>query len=134
MNPVDNFHRVHAILVLVKNRDIVNARFGVNTTTYDDPLGITSITTTPQRILDNDPGRVALYFINTGGQDILVFTDPSVSATKGIRIGSNGGFFNIDVTTSFELCTREWWAVAVSATSTLTAKSTVINGAIEPKP
>lgn len=107
-------------------REILNKLYGVNVLEEDDPTGTTTVTTTPTRILPNNPGGLQVTIINTGSNDLNLWTDNSVSATKGIRIAANGGSYEIDFTRFGTMPTREWWAVALSSTTTVSVKRTTI--------
>lgn len=110
--------------------DLITKLYGVNTTETDNPLAVSSIGTTPVRLLDNDPGGLQITIINSGAQDMYMWTDPTVSTTKGILIQANGGSYEIDFTRFMRMPTREWWAVTATATTTAAIKRTVINGQI----
>jgi len=108
--------------------DLIDKLYGIRTAEIDDPLAVTSLTTTPNRVLENDPGGLQVTIINTGGNDLYLWTDPSVSASKGILLAANGGSYEIDFTRFLRMPTREWWAVAKTATTTISVKRTVILG------
>lgn len=109
--------------------DLIDKLYGVKTAELDDPLGVTSISnSSASRILDNDPGGLQVTVINTGASDINLFTDNTVSATKGIRIAANGGSYEIDFTRFLRMPTREWWAIGIGGTTTITVKRTSILG------
>jgi len=111
--------------------DLINKAYGVLTSEEENPLKVTSINTTPQRILDNNPGGLQLTIINTGAADMMIWTDPSVSTSKGILIAANGGSYEIDFTRFMRMTTREWWCVATTGTTTVAVKRTVILGKIQ---
>jgi len=71
-------------------------------------LAIGSIT----KLVDNNPDRLALSFINLGANEAYVSFDNTPSATDGIRLASNGGFLSMDVINDHMLQTREWYAIA----------------------
>lgn len=109
--------------------DLISKLYGVPTAELDDPLGVTSISTTAVRVLDNDPGGLQVTLINTGVSDINIWTDGTVSATKGIRIAANGGSYEIDFTRFMRMVTREWWVIGIGGSTTISVKRTVILGA-----
>lgn len=112
--------------------DLIEKVYGVGTAEVDNPLAVASIGTTPVRILDNDPGGLQLTIINSGTQDVYIWTDASVSATNGILLQANGGSYEIDFTRFMRMATREWWAVTAANSTTLAIKRTVILGSTNP--
>ena len=107
-------------------QDLLNKLYGVNTLELDDPLGVNSVTQSETRILDNNPGALQITIINTGASDMLIWTDPTVSATKGILLAANGGAYEIDFTRFGSMPTREWWAVGKTGSTTVTTKRVTI--------
>lgn len=106
--------------------DLINKQWGTDTFDVDDEMGVTAIAITPTRFLANNPNCVQLTIINTGGQDINIWTDATVSATKGIRLQASGGSYEIDITRFGTYPTREWWAIGISGTSTLSSKRLLV--------
>lgn len=107
-------------------QDLLNKLYGVQVIQIDDPIGVTSVSQTAGRVLDNNPGAVQLTIINTGGSDMMMWTDSSVSQTKGIRIAANGGSYEIDFTRFGTLPSLEWWMVGVGGSTTVSCKRLVI--------
>ena len=106
--------------------DLVDKLYGVGTIELDDQLGVKSVSTTPVRILDNEPGGLQVTIINTGVTDMVIWTDPTVSLTKGILIAASGGSYEIDFTRFMRMPTREWWAISSGTGTTIAVKRTVI--------
>jgi hypothetical protein len=103
-------------------RDLINKLYGTNTFDKDDPMGVTSIAQSPTQFLDNDPQRIQLTIINTGTNDMMIWTDASVSPTKGIRIAGSGGSYEIDFTRFGTYPTRTYWAYGIGGTTTISSK------------
>lgn len=106
----------------MNTQDLLNKLYGVNTFDADDQMGVTTINATPTQFLSNDPNALQLTIINTGTNDMNIFTDPSVSATKGIRIAGNGGSYEIDFTRYGTFPTRQWWGIGIGGSTTITSK------------
>lgn len=111
-------------------RDLLNKLYGVITTQLTDPIGVTSVTTSATRILDNDPGGLQVTVINTGANDMNLWVDGSVSATKGIRIAASGGSYEIDFTRFALMPTSEWWAIGIGGSTTVSVIRTIVNGTL----
>ncbi len=92
-------------------KDIIEKMYGVSTYETTEAMNAT-IQTTPTQILANDPGALQMTLINLGANDLYLWRDESVSASKGILIASNGGAYEINFTTHLRMPTFSWWAVA----------------------
>lgn len=106
----------------MNTQDLLDKLYGVNTFDADDQMGITTINTTPTQFLANDPNALQLTIINTGTNDMNIWTDSTVSTTKGIRIAANGGSYEIDFTRFGTFPTRTWWAIGLLGSTTLNSK------------
>lgn len=98
--------------------DLIADRFGVRT---EAAIGRTATTvgTTAVDILRNDPRRVAATIINLGAVAIYVTPDGAPSATRGIRLGANGGSMTIEWEHDFDLVGWAWSAIADAAATPL---------------
>ncbi len=92
-------------------KDIIDKLYGVTTYQNNEPLN-SIVQTFPTQIISNDPGALQLTIINLGTNDMYLWTDESVSETKGILIAASGGAYEIDFTTHMRLPTNSWWGVA----------------------
>lgn len=106
----------------MNTQDLLNKLYGVNTFDADDQMGVTAIAATPTQFLVNDPNALQLTIINTGTNDMNIWTDSSVSTTKGIRIAANGGSYEIDFTRFGTFPTRTWWGIGIGGTTTINSK------------
>lgn len=98
--------------------EFLNKRFGGNVASNDNPI-TTTVQTTKTKIAYNNGDRVSIYIVNLGDKDIFIMFDESVSLTNGFKITSNGGTLGFNVKDDGELPTREWWAIADTAESTI---------------
>lgn len=101
--------------------DIIEKIYGVKTYEVDNPLA-TTVQQTATQLLPNDPGGLQITIVNLGANDLYLWTDPSVSATKGIQLQANGGSYEIDFTRFMTLPSREWWAIGSGGTTTVSVK------------
>lgn len=104
-------------------QDFLNQYYGAPTRGDEIPLS-TAPTTSPTRILANDPSRVHFYISNTGSVDVTVYDGDSVSTSKGILIPANGGILTLKAPDHGDYTTHEWYAVAASGTGQLTIRTT----------
>lgn len=105
--------------------DVIEKLYGVQTYEVDNPL-TSSVTSSATKILPNDPGGLQITVINLGANDMFLWTDPSVSSSKGIQIQANGGSYEIDFTRFMTLPSREWWAIAPAGTVNISVKRVAI--------
>ncbi len=103
--------------------DLIAKWSGARTNVSDDPMGVVNATTTPQKFLNNNPNRISMIVVNGGANDILIWTDASVSSTKGIRLAGNGGEVEFYYEKHLDLPAKEWWVVATTGTSAFNSKS-----------
>lgn len=87
---------------------------------------VASVEITVTKILANDPGRISFVITNNGTSIIYILPRNNVSPTLGIAVAPNGGAVATDYTTDGEMVCREWWAIAVGASSAVTIMETVI--------
>jgi hypothetical protein len=69
--------------------------------------------------VEGNGDRVAIVFVNQGTTDLIIGTRPDISASQGIRLTANGGGATFTVREDYTLCSRRWYALAISATPTL---------------
>ena len=70
-------------------------------------------------ILQGNPDRVGLVFINTSTVDVFIAFNSGVSSTNGIKIGANGNSVTMTVRDDFTLPTRTIYAITSSGTATV---------------
>ncbi|MEM2990160.1 MAG: hypothetical protein QXQ02_03145 [Halobacteria archaeon] len=83
----------------------------MRTTTRVNPL-VRIVVTTPVRILDNNPNRLAWTIFNLGSGYVMLGFDREISSTRGIYLGSGGGGVNFLWSEEFELVGWELYALA----------------------
>jgi hypothetical protein len=95
---------------------LIETQLGCSVHPNVDPL-ISLVTTTVQRVAENNPNRVGLTFINLGAFTVYIWLYNNVGATKGIRLSANGGSVSYNWEYDMTLCGWEWFAVAVGGSS-----------------
>lgn len=100
-------------------RELVIAQFKVPVRPVVDRL-ISSVGTTATRIFRQDPDRLGFLVSNLSGAAMFLgpFVDPS--ASKGVRLGANGGSARAHYEEDFESVAWEWFIIADAAASNLT--------------
>lgn len=78
-----------------------------------------TVGTTAAEVAGGDGERPALLFINLSANTIYVAPTPSVSTTRGIYLGANGGSVSMVVRDDLILPALQWHAVASAAGSSL---------------
>lgn len=67
-----------------------------------------NIQTSVTQVCNNNPDRVGLVVVNLGSFDVFVWTDNSVSTTKGVRLTANGGVMTLNVKDDYTLVAEQW--------------------------
>lgn len=99
-------------------RSLLEASYGVRTTERVNPVtGTVAVTAT--RIAQNNPRRVGLVVTNTGAASITISPDKSVSLTTGVILPANGSSISMSWDRDFELLSKEWYAIANGAPSSV---------------
>ena len=93
-------------------------RFGFLTQAVENPA-ISSIGTTVDTALKNNPDRVFWLIINLSGNVVYVALSRDVSTTKGIRLDPNGGWASMSADEDGEAVAYEVFAVATAAASAI---------------
>jgi len=76
-----------------------------------------TVGTTPEKIADPNPNRLALLVVNLSANVIYILHERNVSATRGIRLGPNGGGVSMIYDEEFDIIGWDWWGVATGAAS-----------------
>src|SRR5438309_1110261 len=80
---------------------------------------ISSVGATALLGAEGNPNRFALHCINLSVNNVFAYIDNTVTSSKGIFLGPNGGGFVLTWEEDFELVAAEWWFVASAAASNL---------------
>ncbi len=92
--------------------------YGVRTSEQENPV-TTSIGTAATRLLANNPNRVSVVIFNLSANSIYIGLTNGVSSTNGIYIAPNGGSISLQWDKDFMLTTREFFAIATGAASSV---------------
>ena len=97
-------------------RNLLNREFGVETFPRINPL-VSQVGTTPVKILDNNPNRLAWTFFNLSSVPISIGFSREVSSTNGMYMSARGGGVNFLWNEEFDLVGYALWALAVAPNS-----------------
>lgn len=100
-------------------QELLENYYGTNLYGSRDPLDATSIGTTSAQILRQNPNRFAFTVINLSSNTVYINTTSTVSATNGIRVSAGGGSAFFEWRLDGELPSREWYAIATGASSSI---------------
>lgn len=96
--------------------DLLQLLFKVRTRAVENPQAVTSLGTTPQIILANNPNRLAWRITNLHAtQQVYLGLTSSVSATNGVRLDPAGGGASMIWNEDFQLTGWAIWGVASGA-------------------
>jgi len=109
--------------------ELLQDKFGTKATPFKNRLGVATIGLSAVKIYGNDPTRFVMEFFNLSASNIYLLDDPSVSATKGILCGPNGGSVVLLWEEDFELVAGEFWAIGAGAALSYLAYEIVAGGA-----
>ena len=96
--------------------ELIRSQLGVNTRPVDSNP---DIGTTAQKVLSNNPNRVALTFVNLSANTMYILNDNNVSSKRGIRLSSGGGSVSFTWEYDMHIILWEWHAIATAANSEL---------------
>lgn len=96
--------------------DVIVKRFGCGITQEFSPK-IFAITTTEQQILSENPDRLDFLLVNLGAQVCYVHFHPDVSASLGVYLDKNGGYWEVPFTIYGELVGYPWWCEGAGNTN-----------------
>jgi len=99
-------------------RKLTVDRFGVAVIPVTNPE-ISSVGLAAARVLRNNPDRLGFNFVNLSVNDMYIAPFNDVSATKGIKVGPNGGSVATIWIEDFESVGVEWFVLATGAASPL---------------
>lgn len=105
--------------------DLLMERFKVKTRAVENPEALTAASTTAQKVLSNNPNRLAFTIMNLGAEVSYVGLTDGVSTTKGIRLDASGGFFSCVWDEDFQMTGWAWWIIATSGTPAVYALEVV---------
>jgi len=92
-----------------------------------------TIGTTAERILDQNPNRLQLVFTNPSSAEVYIDTTSEVALDDGFVVPAGNGTLILNVQDDGDLPTSEWYAIAGSAGTTITHRGEEVQGQI-PEP
>jgi len=93
---------------------LLNNEYGVDTY-QGSQTGVVAVGTVSTKVIGANPNRVALVFVNNGINNVYLFTDNTVSATKGFLLAGGGGSVTLNWRDDLVLNAQEWWGIAIGA-------------------
>ncbi len=106
-------------------RDLLNAYYGVAIAPrFQRDADI--VGTSVQRILKQDPSRIAFTIVNTGAFDVAIRPAGQPTAQKSFLVAANGGVLSGDWREDGELLSQEWSGLAVGGASSCLIIETLI--------
>lgn len=85
----------------------------------ESPDATVSVGTSAVEVAGGDGERVQLTFVNLSANNIYIAPTPSVSSSRGILVGPNGGSVTMSVVEDGILPSLQWYALASAAASSL---------------
>lgn len=79
---------------------------------FDSPDATVAVPTTGAQLIENDPERVAVTFINLGTDFVLIRPKGAASAGAGIQLNAGGGIASLNIRDDGMLTTFDWYAVS----------------------
>ena len=98
--------------------DLLKERFKVRTRAIENPR-LTSVGTIAEVVLANNPNRLAFSVVNLSANVMYIGLTNLVSATNGIRLDANGGYFSGIWDEMFDPVAWAWWIIATGAGSSV---------------
>lgn len=98
--------------------NLIRDEFGIETYERENPITDT-VGTTPTRIVPYTPGRVSLLIFNIGSNGLYISPFNTVSTSRGIYLGANGGNASLDWRTDFTLVAHEFFGVGDGGATTI---------------
>lgn len=97
-------------------QEIMDKRWGIRLRPEFNPK-IFAITTTQQKVLNDQPDRLTILFLNLGANVAYAHTTGEVSSALGIYLDKNGGGIEMTWELYGYLVGQEWWIVGAGATN-----------------
>lgn len=86
----------------------------------DVKMSTVTVTTTPSRILDNNPNRIGYIIINMSTGSAYINFSSTLSSTNGIILAQLGGQFGLTWRDDFDITGYEMYGIAASGSNVLT--------------
>lgn len=106
---------------------LIENLYGLRTTEIENPI-VSSVGVTPIKIAGNNPNRVSLVIVNLSANNLYISLTVGVSATNGMFIAPNGGSIVLQYDKDFMMVTRDIYAVAAGAASSIYVLENTIYG------
>lgn len=94
-----------------KLTEMINNLFGIKTISRRNPI-VGALAIVETQFLRSNDDRVSFLVTNLGGNNAYILNEPGVSATNGIVLTANGGFYIGKYDEDFILCGDAWYGIA----------------------
>ena len=98
--------------------ELLELRYGVRTTTRDNPTGNTAFVAAVQPILGANPKRLGFVVVNMGANNFFMAPRDRVADDYGILLVPNGGSCAMRWNVDFEMVTLPYYGISVAAPGT----------------
>lgn len=92
-----------------------------------------AVGTTAERILDQNPNRIQIVFLNPTTNDLFIDTSAEVTLGDGFSVPAGNGSVVFNVDQDGDVPTSEWYAVADTAGTEVVTRGEEVRGEI-PEP
>lgn len=101
--------------------------FETDRESIDSPI---TVGTSSDRLIDQNPNRLFLTFINPSPNDVFIDTSSNVAVNEGFIIPDSNGSLTFEVTTDGDIATSEFHAIADGGTADVIVKGEQVAGQI----
>ena len=92
-----------------------------------------TVPNTTTQVLNSNPDRVGLVFVNNTTNPIWVFITPNFGGNQGIQLPSGGGAISLNIHDDFTLITETWYGIAGTSPSLLYILETISDVILPPE-
>jgi hypothetical protein len=89
-----------------------------------------TVGTSSDRLIDQNPNRLFLTFINPGTNDVFLDTTSDVAVNEGFILAANSGVLTFEASTDGDITTAEFHAIADGGTVDIIVKGEQVTGQI----
>jgi len=101
--------------------------FETDRESLDSPI---TVGTSSDRLIDQNPNRLFLTFINPSPNDVFLDTNSDVAVNEGFILAANSGALTFEASTDGDITTAEFHAIADGGTANIVVKGEQVVGQI----
>ena len=98
--------------------ELLQAHYGINSSYRVNPE-VSQVEITVTKVLSYNPNRLGVVIMNTGGANIYISPEKTVTLGNGILLVPSGGAITLKWDTDFELVSSEFFGIAEGAASNI---------------